>query len=47
MDFYFNQNIGDPANIFITIVAVAVGFVAGLAYIDKIRTKKNEQEEGR
>lgn len=45
MDLIFNQNIGDGANIFITVIAVVVGFVAGLGYIDFIRTKK--EQEGR
>jgi len=41
----FEQNIGDGANIFITIVAVIVGFAAAMGYIDyKKKTQKQEDK---
>ncbi|MBS1950105.1 MAG: hypothetical protein OJF59_000144 [Cytophagales bacterium] len=43
MDFIYNQNIGDGANLFIVIIAVVVGFVSGLGYIDYLRTKKKQE----
>jgi hypothetical protein len=36
----FEQNVGDGANLFVTIVAVIIGFVAALGYLDKMRTSK-------
>lgn len=41
----FEQYIGQGANVFIAIVAVIIGFVAGLGYIDFLRTKKKEKKE--
>ena len=41
----FHQFIGDGANIFIGIVAVIIGFAAGLGYIDYLKTKKEENQE--
>jgi len=38
----FNQNVGDGANLFVTIVAVLVGFATALGYVDYLRTKKEE-----
>jgi len=38
----FQQYIGDGASIFITIVAVIIGFAAALGYIDFLKTKKEE-----
>jgi hypothetical protein len=43
MDFVFNQIIGDGANLFMVIVAIVVGFVAGLSYVDKGRTEEREK----
>jgi uncharacterized membrane protein YwzB len=40
----FNQNVGDGANTFMIIVAVIVGFVHALAYVDYLRTKKNQEK---
>jgi hypothetical protein len=40
----FNQNVGDGANLFILIIAILVGFVAGLSYLDKLKTKKEQGE---
>jgi hypothetical protein len=41
----FEQNVGDGANLFVTIVAVIVGFVAALAYLDKVKTSKNQKKD--
>ena len=41
----FEQYIGDGANLFITIVAVIIGFAAALGYIDFLKTKKEEKKE--
>lgn len=40
----FEQNVGDGANIFVTIVAVIVGFAAAMGYID-FRSKTKKQED--
>lgn len=40
----FEQNIADGANIFITIVAVIIGFAAGLGFIDFSKTKKTPED---
>ena len=37
--------IGDGANLFITIVAVVVGFAAALGFIDFLKTKKEEKHD--
>jgi hypothetical protein len=42
---FFNQNVGDGANLFLIIVAVLVGFVAALSYVDNMKTKKNQEEK--
>jgi len=39
----FDQFIGDGANLFITIVAVLIGFVAAIGYMDF--NKNNKEEE--
>ena len=41
----FEQVIGSGANIFITIVAVIIGFVAALGYVDFLKVKKEEEEQ--
>jgi hypothetical protein len=41
----FKQFIGDGATLFITIVAVLVGFATALGYIDFMKTKKQEKKE--
>jgi flagellar basal body-associated protein FliL len=41
----FEQFIGDGASLFITIVAVLVGFATALGYIDFMKTKKEEKKE--
>jgi len=43
MDFIFNQVIGDGANLFMTIVAVVIGFAAGMGYTDYLKTKKEQE----
>jgi hypothetical protein len=39
----FDQVIADGANLFITIVAVLVGFASALGFIDFKKTKKNQE----
>jgi hypothetical protein len=41
----FGQYIGDGASIFITIVAVLIGFAAALGYIDFKKVKKDEKND--
>jgi hypothetical protein len=41
----FEQYIGDGASIFITIVAVLIGFAAALGYIDFKKVKKDEKKD--
>jgi hypothetical protein len=42
----FEQIIGSPANAFIIIVAVVIGFVSGLLFLDqKKKAKENEMNE--
>lgn len=41
----FEQYVGSGANLFITIVAVIVGFAAAMGYIDFQKTKKQENKE--
>jgi hypothetical protein len=41
----FKQIIGDGASIFITIVAVLIGFAAALGYVDFLKTKKEQQDK--
>ena len=43
MDFLFTQIVGDGANLFVVIVAIVVGFVGGLSYVDKVRTEEHEK----
>ncbi|MGC4022080.1 MAG: hypothetical protein QM734_09120 [Cyclobacteriaceae bacterium] len=43
MDFFFSQIVGDGANLFMVIVAIVIGFVAGLSYVDSKRTQEKEQ----
>jgi len=43
MDFFFSQIIGDGANLFMVIVAIVIGFVGGLSYVDKVRTEEKEK----
>jgi len=41
----FEQYIGHGANVFIAIVAVIIGFAAGMGYTDFLKTKKKEEEQ--
>ncbi len=41
----FDQYIGDGASLFITIVAVLIGFVAAMGYIDFQKVKKHEKKD--
>lgn len=41
----FEQNVADGANIFVTIVAVIIGFVAAMGYIDY--NKKTNKEDNK
>jgi hypothetical protein len=41
----FNQYIGDGASLFITIVAVIIGFAAALGYIDFRKTNKEQKQD--
>jgi hypothetical protein len=41
----FQQFIGDGASLFITIVAVLVGFATALGYLDFLKTKKEGKKE--
>lgn len=41
----FQQFIGDGASLFITIVAVLVGFAAALGYLDFMKTKKEDKKD--
>ena len=43
-DMFFEQNVGDGANLFVTIVAVIIGFVAAVGYLDKMKSSKNEKK---
>ena len=45
MDFLFNQVVGDGANLFVVIVAIIIGFAAGMGYIDYLKTKKEEKNQ--
>lgn len=40
----FEQYIADGANIFITIVAVLIGFVAAIGFLDFKKTKEEESK---
>jgi uncharacterized membrane protein YuzA (DUF378 family) len=40
----FNQVVGDGANLFVTILAVIVGFAAALSFVDKRKVSKEEKE---
>jgi len=42
--FMFEQVVGDGANLFLTIVAVLIGFASALGYQDYKKTKKEEQQ---
>lgn len=41
----FEQYTGSGAGLFITIVAVIIGFAASLGYLDFLKTKKGEKHD--
>lgn len=41
----FNQVVGSGANTFLVIIAVLVGFVAALSYVDQVRVKREEKNK--
>ncbi len=41
----FEQNVADGANIFVTIVAVIIGFAAAMGYIDYNKTTKKQEHK--
>jgi len=41
------QVIGDGANLFILIVAILIGFVNALAFVDYQKVKKEQEEPGK
>ena len=41
----FQKYIADGANVFIAIVAVLIGFVAALSYVDFQKVKKDEKKD--
>ena len=45
MDFLFSQIVGDGANLFVVIVAIIIGFAAGMGYTDYLKTKKEENKQ--
>lgn len=40
----FDQVVGDGANLFVIIIAVLVGFVSALGYLDKRKTEKEQEK---
>ncbi len=42
----FYQVVGDGANLFVLIVAILIGFVNALAYVDSQKVKKEREETG-
>jgi hypothetical protein len=41
----FEQNVADGANIFVTIVAVIIGFAAAMGYIDYQKETKKQDDK--
>jgi uncharacterized membrane protein YuzA (DUF378 family) len=41
----FEQYVGDGATLFVTIVAVLVGFATALGFIDFLKTKEEEKHD--
>ncbi len=41
----FEQYTGSGVSLFITIVAVLIGFAAALGYVDFMKTKKEEKKD--
>jgi hypothetical protein len=40
---FFDQVVGDGANLFIIIVAIIIGFVSALGFIDSKKTDKEQE----
>ena len=41
----FEQYIGDGASVFITIIAVLIGFATALGYLDFLKSKKEQKKD--
>ncbi len=41
----FEQNVGDGANLFVIIVAIIIGFVSAVGYLDHQKTTKNQSKK--
>ncbi|MDZ4716438.1 MAG: hypothetical protein SH819_13320 [Cytophagales bacterium] len=41
----FEQVVGNGANLFILIVALVIGFINALAYVDMTKVKKEQEEQ--
>jgi hypothetical protein len=41
---FFNQVVGNGANLFLVIIAVIVGFVAALSFVDSQRQQKDNEQ---
>ena len=39
----FHQIVGDGANLFIIIIAIVVGFVAAMGFVDSKKTNKEQE----
>ncbi len=42
---FFEQNVGDGANLFVIIVAIIIGFVSAVGFLDKRKVTKDQQKE--
>lgn len=42
----FYQVVGDGANLFVLIVAIIIGFINALAFVDAQKVKKEEEQSG-
>lgn len=42
-----DQVVGDGANLFILIVAILIGFLNALAYVDMKKVEKEQKESGK
>jgi hypothetical protein len=41
-----DQIVGNGANLFVLIIAILIGFVNALAYVDFLKVKKEQEEKG-
>jgi len=44
MDFIFHQMVGSGANAFVVVIAVIVGFVSAISFLDSKKTFKENDE---